>query len=283
MKIFLGFLVALALLAGAALWKLRSLDAPAKKRLIKWTVRAFYERLEASGIIAPTPAYIRDYHTLYPELALLEQNHAAIKEECLALLDRKDDLTDISALGGNYTQAGIHVIKWKSFMFKSGEFIEENCRLAPRTADLLRKIPGCYTAFFSILDPMQYVTPHWGYYKGFLRYHLGVIIPKDNEDLSCWLRVNDDPEANKAQDPCAIEKGEKYYWHEGEGVVFDDTHLHDARNDSQEVRVVLWLDMRKKFPWYVQVFNMLFLWIAHRDESVKKIRRNALVDAQASP
>lgn len=272
-------LTVLALLVGAAVWRLRTLDSQQKKRFIKWTVRSFYERLEDWGVIEATPAYVRDYHADYPGLDLLERNHAVIKEECLALLERKDDLTDISALGGNYTQDGIHVIKWKSFMFKSGEFIEENCRMAPKTAALLRQVPGCYTAFFSILDPMQYVTPHWGYYKGFLRYHLGVVIPDDNKDGACWLRVNDDREANRVRDLYAIEKGEKYYWHEGEGVVFDDTHLHDARNDSEQVRVVLWLDLRKKLPWYVQVFNLLFLWIAHRDESVKKIRRNARIAA----
>ena len=55
------------------------------------------------------------------------------------------------------------------------------------------------------------------------------------------------------------------------------TDLHDAANESDEVRVVLWLDMLKPHPWYLQIFNRLFLWIVHRDKSVEKIRRNALV------
>ncbi|MGI9590927.1 MAG: aspartyl/asparaginyl beta-hydroxylase domain-containing protein [Myxococcota bacterium] len=279
MTTFLIVVGALLLLVGGAVWKLRSLDSSRKKRFIKWTVRAFYQRLEDWGVIEPTPAYIRDYHRQYPGLEALEKNHAVIREECLALLERKNDLTDISALGGNYTQQGIHVIQWKSFMFKSGDFIAENCRLAPRTADLIRQVPGCYTAFFSILDPKQYVTPHWGYYKGFLRYHLGVIIPYENKDEQCWLRVNDDPVANANKDESAIVQGEKYCWHEGEGVVFDDTHLHDACNDSDQVRVVLWLDLRKRLPWYVQWVNVLFLWIAHKDKSVQKIRENARVAA----
>ena len=32
-------------------------------------------------------------------------------------------------------------------MFKSEEFIEENCRLAPRTADPIRRMPGALDAF----------------------------------------------------------------------------------------------------------------------------------------
>ena len=39
-------------------------------------------------------------------------------------------------------------------------------------------MPGVYTAFFSVLEPHQHLVPHWGYYKGFLRYHLGVFASK---------------------------------------------------------------------------------------------------------
>jgi aspartyl/asparaginyl beta-hydroxylase (cupin superfamily) len=129
---------------------------------------------------------------------------------------------------------------------ESGKFIEENCALCPQTASLLRGLPGVYTAFFSILDPHQYVSPHWGYYKGFLRYHLGVVIPNDNEDSTCFLRVNDDVRDNAKHDTSLIKRGLKYYWREGQGVLFDDTFLHDAANDSDEVRIVLWLDVVRR-------------------------------------
>jgi beta-hydroxylase len=277
MKVLLAITGLLALAALAAAWKLRGMDAKQKKRLAKWTVRRFYERLEDLGLLKPTPAYIRDHRRLYVGLEELEKNHAVVREECLALLGRKEHLTDVKNLGGKYTQQGIHLAQWKSFLFKSGSFVEENCRLAPRTAELIRGIPACYTAFFSILDPKQYITPHWGYYKGFLRYHLGVIIPYDNKDELCWLRVSDDPVANRNKDRSAIEQGQRYCWHEGEGVLFDDTHLHDAANDSDQVRVVLWLDLIRQLPWYVQPLNRLFLWVAQRDSSVRKIREGARI------
>ena len=278
MTTLIAVVAVLGLLVGAGLWRLRSLDSKRKKRLIKWGIRGFYERLEDWGWIPRTPGFVRHYHRDYPELEQLEKSHPIVRHECEQLLTMKEKLTDISALGGSYTQEGIHVIQWKSFMFKSGEFIESNCRLAPRTAELIRQVPGVYTAFFSILDPDQYVTPHWGYYKGFLRYHLGVIVPNDNEDRSCWLRVNDDPADNASDDKTAIERGEKYYWHNGEGVVFDDTYLHDARNGSDQIRVVLWMDLRKKLPFWADALNRLFLWIAHRDASVRRIRQNARID-----
>ena len=74
-----------------------------------------------------------------------------------------------------------------------------------------------------------------------------------------------------------IEKGEVYYWHEGEGILFDDNFLHDARNESDQVRVVLWLDLKRPMPLPLDLVNRLILWIAHRDKSVRRIRENALV------
>jgi aspartyl/asparaginyl beta-hydroxylase (cupin superfamily) len=173
------------------------------------------------------------------------------------------------------TAGGIHNIQWKSFLFKSGQFIEENRRLAPRTADLRRHIPNLYTAFFSVLDPHQHIAPHFGYYKGFLRYHLGIIIPNDNADGCCYLRVNANRADNTRRERSLIDKGVTYYWKNGEGVLFDDTFLHDAHNDSDEVGVVLWLDVARRLPWHLHLFNKLVLFIAHQEESVKRTRCRA--------
>jgi beta-hydroxylase len=178
----------------------------------------------------------------------------------------------------SYTSGGIHQIAWKSFMFKSGEFIEENCALAPRTADLLRGLPGVYTAFFSVLEPNQHIKAHWGYWKGFVRYHLGVMIPDNNADKKCWIRVNPEAQA-RGGDRAAIEQGETYHWHNGEAVLFDDTFLHDAANDTDQVRVVLFLDVARKMPWRLSLMNRLFLWIAHREKSVREVRTNARIKA----
>src|SRR5262249_23865073 len=134
-----------------------------------------------------------------------------------------------------------------------------------------------YNAFFSILEPHQYVTPHWGYYKGFVRYHLGVVIPRDNADGKCWLRVNVDPADNAMRDKGLIERGPKYHWHDGRGVMFDDTNLHDAMNDSNEVRVVLWLDVARKLPRVLDLYNRALLKAVYYEPSVRRFRENAVV------
>lgn len=274
---------------GAAVWvakrRIDALPNKVKKRILKRRINAVFHALEDRGWVARPPAFDREYHRSYPGLVELEAGYPAIREECEALLAHKERLPDISALGGTYTQRGIHTIQWKTFVFKSSDFIEENCARCPRTAELLRQIPGLYTAFFSVLDPHQRISPHWGYYKGILRYHLGVVIPDDNADKKCWLRVNADPrdnagerdKKNSQRDTSSIVKGEVYYWRNGEGIVFDDNYLHDAGNESDDVRVVLWLDLRRPLPLALDLFNRAVIWLVGRDASVQKIQRNVVV------
>ena len=276
--------VAIAFIA-LALW----IAAGIKRRLgaanndvltaVKDAVNGVFMRAEARGAIRHVPNFWTDYSEDYPELRQLEAGYEHVRAECLNLLRAKDRIADISVLGGGYTKGGIHAIRWKSFVFKSGSFLEENCKLAPKTAELLREIPGLYTAFFSILDPHQYVTPHYGYYKGILRYHLAVIIPDDNADKSCWLRVNSSAEANEIRQKSLIDKGKRYYWKNGEGVIFDDFHLHDAANDSNHDRVVLWLDIRRKMPAHLRLFNSIVMGVAHRLPLISKIHENAQMTA----
>lgn len=229
---------------------------------------------ERRGVFAKLPAFERDLRE-YPELAVLAENHAIIRGECEALVRGQLRIPGMEELT-SYTSGGIHQIAWKSFMFKSGEFIEENCALAPKTAELLRGIPGVYTAFFSVLEPNQHITAHWGYWKGFVRYHLGVVVPNNNHDHTCWIRVNPDAQSRDG-DRAQIAQGEKYFWHEGEAVLFDDTFLHEAANESDSVRVVLFLDVARKMVWPLAWLNRFFLWIAHHDKSVREIRTNAKI------
>lgn len=267
----------LAALAFLAKRQFEALPKKKKKKLFTKTVNDIFGWFEDKGLMRRTPAFDHDYHETYPELRILEAGYADVRAECEKLLEIKDRLTDVRSLGAGYTDGGIHKAKWKAFMFKSGDFIEENCALAPKTTALLRQIPGMYTAFFSVLDPHQDITPHWGYYKGFLRYHLGVIIPENNANRKCWIRVNGDAEDNAKREKDLVDRGETYYWKNGEGIIFDDNYLHVAANESDEVRVVLWLDMRRKMPFYIQWFNRLCLWLVYHDNSVEKIRRGALI------
>jgi len=146
----------------AALSRLPGTGKPGRTR-VKDALNRVYGRCHEAGVLTRLPAFDERYDD-YPELRILEAGYADIRSECEQLLRYRDDLTDISKLGGDYTAGGIHTIRWKACMFKSGRFIEENCALAPKTTALLRQTPSVANAFLSILEPHQYITPHFGYY-----------------------------------------------------------------------------------------------------------------------
>jgi aspartyl/asparaginyl beta-hydroxylase (cupin superfamily) len=230
-------------------------------------------KFEDWGWFNRTPAFIHDYEEMYPHFKKLEENHAIVQEECKALFKHYSELKDIKGMAGAETEAGIHTLKWKSFMFKSGVFIEENCELCPKTAEILKGIPDIYTAFFSILEPQQHITPHQGYFQGFLRYHMGIIIPDNNKHKKCWLRINGDFEDNQNKDKSSIEKGEVYHWKNGEGIIFNDNYMHDAANFTDEIRVILWIDVLRKFPKPVEWFLKSLLFVALKTPQAKAIAR----------
>jgi aspartyl/asparaginyl beta-hydroxylase (cupin superfamily) len=64
--------------------------------------------------------------------------------------------------------------------------------------------------------------------------------------------------------------------------MFDDTFLHDAKNESDDVRVVLWLDIRRRLPPYLNALNTVLLEIAHRAPSIAAVRKNAVLRPIAS-
>ena len=242
-------------------------------RGILYKANSFYRWLERISLIKKTPNIIEDYQSDYPHLRILEDNYEIIRKECEQLLLRKEQITDVSSLMGEQTAGGIHVIKWKSFMLKSGIFVKENCIHCPVTASVLSKIPKVRTAFFSILDPNQYITPHEGYYDGFMRFHLGVIIPNNNVNKECWIRVT-----NGVSDKKKIaELADTYYWKNGKGVLFNDNYTHDASNQSNEIRVILWLDVERKLPLLFSWLNTLMLNIAYSTKGVRKVAKNAVV------
>ena len=141
--------------------------------------------------------------------------------------------------------------KWKTYFFYMyGEEVESNCKDCPDTIAALQKIPGLKTAFFSILEPRKHIPPHEGPFNGVLRYHLGLRIPGDND---CRIRVGD----------------ELGYWSDGDSLVFDDSYEHEAWNDTDSERVVLFVDFERPLPFFARSLNRFVLLLASKLPPVK--------------
>jgi beta-hydroxylase len=109
------------------------------------------------------------------------------------------------------------------------------------TAQLVERIPGMTTAFFSILAPGKHLPDHRGTFKGIVRYHLGLIVPEPREQ--CRIRIGDI----------------FCHWREGRSLIFDDTYRHEVWNETDGTRVVLFVDFRRPLRFPASVANWLII------------------------
>ena len=181
------------------------------------------------------------------------KNVLAEAEVVLFERDRLPAFQDISEDVGYITQDD----KWKAFMLMGyGISSRNNMRRCPTTTRLLRGIPGVRTAFFSILEPGKRLPPHRGPYNGVLRLHLGLIVPQPIE--WCWLRVG----------------AERRIWQPGEVLIFDDSLQHEVHNNTEGVRVVLFVDFLRPCRWPIGWLNRFIVFAARFSPLVQSARRN---------
>lgn len=109
----------------------------------------------------------------------------------------------------------------------------------PKLSSFLHSHPEVISCIFSIMSPGKIINPHVGPYDGLLRYQLALDIPKTNMHDECYLHVG----------------GEKYYWTEGEGILFDEANLHGAVNTTSHKRMVLLIDIER--PYNFLPFTLL--------------------------
>lgn len=197
------------------------------RRLLSASIDWLEERIDRHSLVGPGPFFPR---TAFPWTGELERSWKAIRQELDQVLAYRDDLPNFQDI--SVEQRGLSTDdQWKTFFFYGyGNRRARNCARCPRTAELLDAIPGLTTAFFSVLGPHKRLRPHRGPYKGVLRYHLGLKIPHPPD--ACGIKVG----------------GQIAHWREGESLIFDDSYQHEAWNDTEEDRVVLFLDVQRPLP-----------------------------------
>lgn len=184
-----------------------------------------------------------DIDEVCPELRLLERAFPQIKAECEALLDERVPMPRYHDVNRPATEISASTAgDWKVFMLELlGHKPEANRARCPATVAALERVPGILQAFFSVLDPGKSIPVHDGPYLGYLRYHLGIQVPKVNPPS---IRVAD----------------QTYTWKEGEGVLFDDSWPHAVQNQATESRVVLIVDIPRPLPLLPRLVNNFVLW-----------------------
>ena len=171
---------------------------------------------------------------LFPWMAELEAATDAIRAELMGVLaeGRSEFRPYVQHPAGAPLEQWAelnHSPRWSTyFLWEHGLRVEAHCERCPRTAAALAALPMAElpnfspTAMFSCLEAKTTIPPHCGETNTRLIVHLPLIVP-----AGCWFRVG-----NEIRE-----------WRQGKAFGFDDTIEHEARNDSDERRVVLIFDV----------------------------------------
>jgi len=160
-----------------------------------------------------------NYKDIYPFLEILKINNNLIKQEIINL--NKENWVE-------WPEKFLYEDGWKVLPFYGfGMWIPNNCQKCPGITNILKNIPGLKTALLSKLTANTKINPHQGWANlsnYILRCHYGIIVPD-----SCYMIVEDEYQQVK----------------ENEIIVFDDSKLHYAVNNSEHDRIILIIDIER--------------------------------------
>jgi beta-hydroxylase len=166
-------------------------------------------------------------NALFPWTADLEANWQRIRIEADHVLKNMQTVPPVRQVSPDHELIAPDD-RWRGFiLWGYGLKWERNCKLCPETANLLERIPGLLSAFFSVMQAGAHVPRHTGPTKAILTAHLGIKVPVNSG--ACHMQIG-------AQD---------FSWVDGQMVVFDDMYPHEVWNDSDQDRVILLLHVKR--------------------------------------
>lgn len=189
----------------------------------------------------------------FPELKPLQDNWQVIRDEAINLHTNSEikASTDLDDLGFNsFFKTG-----WKRFYLKwYGANLKSAEALCPETVKLINQIPSIKGAVFTMLPPGARLVKHRDPYAGSLRYHLGLVTPNSDD---CFINVD----------------GERYSWRDGEAVMFDETYIHFAANNTDTNRIILFVDVKRPVSFFlVDWVNEIFSRMVMAASATKNVK-----------
>ncbi|MDF1779664.1 MAG: aspartyl/asparaginyl beta-hydroxylase domain-containing protein [Alcanivoracaceae bacterium] len=205
------------------------------------TIMAPYNCFVYATSAVPNKPYVDMKHL--PDLQALQENWQVIRQEALNLFD--EGYIKAASQHNDLAFHSFFKTGWKRFYLKwYGDPLPSAETLCPKTVEMVNNIPSLNAVMFALLPAGSNLGLHRDPFAGSLRYHLGLITPNSDD---CYIAVD----------------GESYSWRDGEGVVFDETYMHTAFNNTDVDRIILFCDVERPLRWkFAQLINRFFKKIA---------------------
>jgi len=190
---------------------------------------------------------VLDAEQLFPDAARFIAAWPELRLEALQLAERLQSVPRFHELMASQAEISANDGRdWRMFVLKAyGAEIRKNLTVCPQLAALLATTPDVLSASLSFLGPHKHIPCHRGPFRGVLRFQLGLSVPLDLAGRPAAVLRLDDQEHRIGN---------------GDALLWDDTFPHEVWNRSDEVRIALLLDVRRRgMPFDMAVLSRLLI------------------------
>ena len=188
------------------------------------TMRGIYDRRITTGPVLDQAVFFADaarfraaWQTLRDEAAMVSLPNVPRFHEIMAAQ------TDLSTHDGR---------DWRVLILRAyGVNWKANLAACPHLAEVVAACPDVLSASLSFLAPGKHIPPHRGPFRGVLRYQLTLVSPTDDAGQPAAVLTVDSVEHRIGA---------------GQDLLWDDTFTHEVTNRSDQVRIALLLDVRRR-------------------------------------
>jgi len=165
---------------------------------------------------------------------------------------------------------------WTPIWIKLGDVYAQSASQLPTLKRIIERYQNdVLLCFVSVMMPGTKLKPHIGPNMSAVRYHYPLVVPQGNARLLISGMADDSNNNNHNCDATA----HLMEWQERKGFIWDDTIEHAAWNLTNEIRVVLFIDLlRSRMPWHIQIMSRLSMWALERSKYIKGMQEKLLND-----
>jgi aspartate beta-hydroxylase len=205
-------------------------------------VRAVYDArintppvLDTGLYFPPARDFVARWQSIRDEAFEVRRNLASVPR----FHDIMKEQADISANDGR---------DWRMFIMRAyGVDVPDNLNRCPTVRSLIANRPEIMSCVFSFLAPGKHIPKHRGPFRGILRFHLMLTMPRTPDgDVAAILEID----------------GKPYRLSDGQCLLWDDTFPHEVWNRSDEVRIALLLDVwRPEMPYDMKLLSRIVVGV----------------------
>jgi aspartate beta-hydroxylase len=176
---------------------------------------------------------VLDAATHFPEAHRFFEQWRPLRDEALDVMGSLQTVPRFQELMPSQAEISANDGRdWRVLVLKAyGVPIRQNMARCPRLAAIADSVPDVLSATLSFLAPGKHIPRHRGPFRGVIRFYLGLAVPVSVDGRPAAVLTLDDVE---------------HHIGDGQWLLWDDTYPHEVWNRSDQVRIALLLDVRRR-------------------------------------